>query len=128
MATQLRSGKIGLNHFLYRMHVLTVDSSECRCGWRKQDVKHILLFCPDFREARQRLLAEAGTTDARRMLTEAKGIKAAARWMVETGVIASFSLAGEQLVKSRLLRGPEKKSLVRKRRKKKKENAGGEGE
>ena len=91
-------------------------------------MKHILLFYPDFREARQRLLAEAGTTDARRMLTEAKGIKAAARWMVETGVIASFSLAGEQLVKSRLLRGPEKKSLVRKRRKKKKENAGGEGE
>ncbi len=48
--------------------------------------------------------------------------------MVETGVIASFSLAGEQLAKSRLPRGPEKKSLVRKRRKKKKENAGGEGE
>ncbi len=91
-------------------------------------MKHILLFCPDFREARQRLLAEAGTTDARRMLTEAKGIKAAARWMVETGVIASFSLAEEQLAKSRLLRGIEKETPVRKKRKKKKKkNAGAKG-
>jgi len=128
MATQLRSGKIGLNHFLYRMHVPTVDSGECLCGWRKQDVKHILFFCPEFREARRRLFAEAGTTNTRRILTEVKGIRAAARWMVETRVIASFSLAGEQLAKSRLPRGIEKETPARKKRKKKKKkNAGAEG-
>jgi len=128
MATQLRSGKIGLNHFLYRMHVPTVDSGECLCGWRKQDVKHILFFCPEFREARRRLFAEAGTTNTRRILTKVKGIRAAARWMVETRVIASFSLAGEQLAKSRLPRGIEKEIPARKKRtKKKKKNAGAEG-
>jgi len=48
--------------------------------------------------------------------------------MVETRVIASFSLAGEQLAKSRLPRGIEKEIPARKKRtKKKKKNAGAEG-
>ncbi len=43
-------------------------------------------------------------------------------------MIASFSLAGEQLAKSRLLRGIEKEIPARKKRtKKKKKNAGAEG-
>ncbi len=88
---------------------------------------HILFFCPEFREARQRLFIEAGTTDTRRMLTETKGIRAAARWMVETGVIVSFSLAREQLAKSKLPRGIETEGPVRKRRKRKKKSAGAEG-
>ncbi len=89
-------------------------------------MKHILFFCPKFREARQRLFIEAGTTDTRRMLTETKGIRAAARWMVETGVIASFSLAREQLAKSKLPRGIET-GPVRKKGKRKRKRAGAEG-
>ena len=91
-------------------------------------MKHILFFCPEFREARWRLFAEAGTTDTRRILTEVKGIRAAARWMVETGVIASFSLAGEQLARSRLPGDIEQEIPARKKRKKKKKkNAGAKG-
>ncbi len=45
--------------------------------------------------------------------------------MVETRVIASFSLAGEQLARSRLLQGIEQEIPARKKRKKKKKKTRG---
>ena len=106
VAVQMRSGKIGLNAFLNRIRVPGIDP-DCRCGWRRQDVKHILLFCPRSREDRPRLLAEAGTRDFQTMLTTTKGIRAAARWMVNSGWLNSFELASEQLQRSRLPLGVE---------------------
>ena len=84
VAIQMRSGKIGLNAFLNRIRVLGIDP-DCRCGWRRQDVKYILLFYPRSREDRLRLFAEAGTRDFQIMLTTTKGIRVAARWMVNSG-------------------------------------------
>ncbi len=106
VAVQMRSGKIGLNAFLNRIRVPGIDP-DCRCGWRRQDVKHILLFCPRSREDKPRLLAEAGTRDFQTMLTTTKGIRVAARWMVNSGWLNSFELASEQLQRSRLPLGVE---------------------
>ncbi|KAK6972214.1 hypothetical protein R3P38DRAFT_2418296, partial [Favolaschia claudopus] len=48
--TQLRTGHIGLNAFLHRIHA--VDSPNCpRCG-TPETVSHFLLSCPRFRDAR----------------------------------------------------------------------------
>ena len=106
VAVQMRSGKIGLNLFLNKMRVPGVDPG-CECGWRKQDVKHILLFCPKSQGDRPRLLTEAGTRDFQTMLTTTKGVRAAARWMVSSGWLHSFGLADEQLQQSRLPLGVE---------------------
>ena len=106
VAVQMRSGKIGLNVFLNRMGVPGIDP-DCKCGWRRQDVKHILLFCPKSYKDRPRLLAEAGTEDLQTMLTTVNGIRAAARWMINSGWLNSFGVASEQLQQSRLPPGVE---------------------
>ena len=112
IAIQMRSGKIGLNAFLSRMKVPGANP-DCECGWRKQDAKHVLLFCPRSREGRPRLLAEAGTEDFQTMLTSTRGVRAAARWMVKSRWLSSFDLAGEQLQRSKLPSEVEKTSKPR---------------
>ena len=42
---QLRSGKIGFNHFLYTRKVPGIEGPECLYGASKQDGKYVLLFC-----------------------------------------------------------------------------------
>ena len=106
VAVQMRSGKIGLNAFLNKMRVPGIDP-DCKCGWRKQDIKHILLFCPESHKDRPRLLAEAGTSDFQTMLTTVKESRAAARWMVNLGCLNSFEMASEQLQRSKLPLGVE---------------------
>ena len=106
-ATQIRSGKIGLNAFLNKMKVPGIDPN-CKCGWPVQDAKHVLLFCPESRETRPRLLADSGTSDFREMLTSTKGIRAAARWIIQSGGLSSYKMASEQLQKSSLPSGVKK--------------------
>lgn len=102
IAVQLRSGKNGLRHFLYKAKVPGVDSARCSCGWGKQDAKHILLYCPKLSSTRRELLKEAGTHNIRAMLSRPTGIRAAARWMVRTGYLTQYQLAKEQLSQSKL--------------------------
>ena len=69
---------------------------ECQCGWRKQDGKHITLFCPDYTEGRTEMLREAGTGCFDTMMSTKKGVRAAARWMVRADALHQFSLARVQ--------------------------------
>ena len=61
--TQMRIEKIGLAYFLHMCRVLDFYSEKYICGWRKQDVKYILLFCPELANRRQILIDNAGTQD-----------------------------------------------------------------
>ncbi len=77
--TQLRTEKTGLAYFLYRQRVPGVNSPGCEdCGWRKQDVKHVFMFCPRYQERRQLLINRAGTNDLYKMLITQKGAEAIA--------------------------------------------------
>ena len=76
---QLRSGKIGFNYFLSRIRVPGVLGLECQCGWRKQDGKHITLFCLDYTEGRTEMLREAGTGCFDTIISTKEGVRAAAR-------------------------------------------------
>lgn len=95
--TQMRTGKIGLAHFLYSRRVPDVWTASCACGWRCQDVKHIFMFCPMFQDRQRGLVQTAGTNDLHRMLTTPKGAKAATKWLIQTGLLGQYSLANEQL-------------------------------
>jgi len=44
---------------------------------------------------RAELIQDAGTTDFKEMLTQVRGIRAAARWMIKTGWLGQFLLAKE---------------------------------
>lgn len=41
---QRRTEKIGLAHFLYNGRVPHIQLASCNCGWRKQNVKHVLMI------------------------------------------------------------------------------------
>ena len=125
MAIQLRSGKNGFNHFLHKMKVPGVHSARCSCGWAKQDAKHVLLYCPELSQQRPELLKEAGTHDVRTILTESKGIRAAARWMVKSGWLGQYRLAKEQLSRTKLPLGiePRPKAPKEKKQAKRKQKA-----
>ena len=63
LATQVRSRNIRLRHFLFTRRVLGHDVPDCPCGWRRQDAKHIVLFCEIYAGSRRRLIKEAGIND-----------------------------------------------------------------
>lgn len=40
--------KIGLADFLFRRRVLGVGSAACQCGFSRQTIKHVLMFCLNY--------------------------------------------------------------------------------
>ncbi len=101
------------------MKVPGIRNAECSCGWRKQTVKHILLFCPELAKERRELIEQVGTSDYRQILTQKHGIRAAARWMIKIGRLDQFSLAQEQLARSKLPLGLDKETKNKKKGKEK---------
>ena len=95
LAIQLRTGNNGLAHFLHTVHAGNLTDASCSCGWRKQDATHILIACPLYADLRMDLFKRAGTGDSREILSSSKGIRAAARFMMATGLLPQFSLARE---------------------------------
>ena len=92
-AVQLRTTKIGLNEFLHKQRVPGIASPGCPCGWRKQDAKHVLLFCPNHQEGRQEMVRKAGTNDFTKLLLTKEGIRSAARWFIRSGILSQYLLA-----------------------------------
>lgn len=72
LAIQLRT-EVGFAAFLHARRVPGVLSPACQCGWRRQDPKHIIMFCPDHAATRDRLFEEAGTRQCEVMLAAKKG-------------------------------------------------------
>ena len=97
LAIQLRTGKVGFAAFLHARRVPDVLSPACQCGWRRQDPKHVIVFCPNHALTRNRLYEEAGTQQYQEMLSTRKGLRAVARWVMREGLLHQFSLAKEQI-------------------------------
>ena len=62
LATQIRTGKIGLADFLYRRRVPSVTSPACPCGWYRQTAKHVIMFCPPLYQGRGRVPSQLSQT------------------------------------------------------------------
>ncbi len=43
---QMRSGRTGLAHFLYKAHVLLYNTGQYECGQSQETPRHVLLHCP----------------------------------------------------------------------------------
>lgn len=81
----------------YECRVPGVLSPACQCGWRRQDPKHVTVFCPGHVTTRSRLYEGAGTQQYQKMLSTRRGLGALARWMMERGLQHLFLLAKEQI-------------------------------
>jgi len=95
MATLIRTEHIGLGAYLTKRRVPGARP-ECTCGYRAQTVKHILIFCPERQQARERLFREAGTSNWKDLARSRRGLTAAARWMIQEAVLDQFSLAKDE--------------------------------
>ena len=80
---QPRTKKVGFTAFLHARRVPDVISPACQCGWRRQDPKHVILFCPRHAHIRRRLLEAAGTDRYLEILSTGKGLGAVARWVMD---------------------------------------------
>jgi hypothetical protein len=95
VATLLCTEHIGLNDYLYRRKMPDYPSPLCDCGWPRQTVKHVLLFCPRFARDRDKMIQEASTSDYTTLLLTAQGIRAVTKWFLRQGILTQFSLASE---------------------------------
>ena len=97
VAIQLRTEKVGFAAFLHARRVPDVVSPACQCGWRQQDPKHIIIFCPNHAHNRRSLYEAAGTSRYQELMSTGKGLRAVARWVINEGLLSQFALAKEQI-------------------------------
>ena len=57
---RLRMNMTHLNHHLFSVN--KVDSPECKCGYRKEDVAHFVLQCPEYETQRNVMLDQISLT------------------------------------------------------------------
>ncbi len=103
LLTQLRTGKIGFNAFLYEMKVPNILSPNCDCPREESmTVEHILLNCPKWSTEREELIHPLRTTDIKEILTSKRGAKAAIRMIQRTKILDQFKRAVDQDIEQRL--------------------------
>lgn len=93
IATHIRTERIGLAAYLHSRQVPGYDSPKCSCGPFHQTAKHVLIYCEKHVNMRPQLFADGGTRDYRVLTSTAKGLKAAARFLMKTGILGQFKLA-----------------------------------
>ncbi len=87
----LRTEIIGLNAWLSVIRVPEV-LPRCTCGPQTQTVRHVILYCPQYRQ-RAQLFYQAGTSDFTKILSRPPGTQAAGRWLIECDILPHLRLA-----------------------------------
>lgn len=98
---QMRTGKIGLRHYLYQRGVPDMQDGDCRCGRATQTVRHVLLACPLFRNLRERYLVKPGGGlegggDVKTILNTPGLAVRAAKFMLRTGLLGQFGAVEQE--------------------------------
>jgi len=77
----LRTEILGLNDWLASINVPGI-SADCGCGWSRQTVHHILMFCPLYTNRRVNLVRRTRSEEMWRMLSSPEKVQATARWFI----------------------------------------------
>ncbi|EED20329.1 conserved hypothetical protein [Talaromyces stipitatus ATCC 10500] len=89
---QLRTERIGLAHYLWRIN--RREQLYCACGLSGQSVRHILMECPLYENERglmwSRIKGFRRTTDLQALLKEKKAAIAIAQFIIDTRVLDQF--------------------------------------
>jgi hypothetical protein len=93
---QARTGKIGLNKFLYQRRVPEYVSAQCQCQGGEETVRHLVLYCPRQRNRREGLMIN-GHIDYRQLIGTSKGAQALSKWLIQSGRLGQYSLAKQLL-------------------------------
>ena len=96
----MRSMRIALRHFLYKINA--TDSDRCPCGEGSQTPKHVLLQCQTYGDLRKQLfdqLFRAGVsnpTDYDAIVSDPLAIRYIAKFMHQTGLLVQFQHAEQE--------------------------------
>jgi hypothetical protein len=94
LLTQLRTGKIGFNEFLFKRKVPGIQSKKCACDQGEMSVRHILLSCPQWEEEREEELRDM-RRDLKEILGTKHGATAAIRLILRTGLLKQFKATAQ---------------------------------
>jgi hypothetical protein len=98
LAIQLRTGRNGLDAFLFQARVPSVPSPICSCGRGRQTAKHVLIFCPRHAGAWHELRDEQGhLPDFSKLLGTAEGLRKTTKWVMQRGILGQFRGARDAL-------------------------------
>jgi ribonuclease HI len=67
---QMRTGKIGLRHYLYSRNVPDIEDDRCRCGQSSQTVAHVLLSCRQYAQLREAVWWEEDKNGRKKRITK----------------------------------------------------------
>ncbi len=79
LITQMRTERIKLACYLHAKKMSTFVNSTCVCGYDKQTLRHVLLFCSSFWKKRESMFIVDETHDYHKFLFTAKNLKAAVK-------------------------------------------------
>lgn len=90
---QIRTGKIGLNDFLFSVN--KAESDRCNCPETpKQTAVHVLTTCPNWNQLREETLwAGTANRDMKTFLNEPTTARRAAMFMAKTGLLGQLGIA-----------------------------------
>ena len=95
IAMQLISEHIGFNSYLHRRHVPGADSPRCHCGYPSQNVKHMIMACPDWAIGRGEILRKAENRSFEAMMNNPKDMARITKWIQKEGRLEQFRLTLE---------------------------------
>jgi ribonuclease HI len=91
---QMRSMRIALNRFLFK--IKAVESDECYCSEGSQTPRHILMQCPLYADLRQTFLDKirmtdlGDSTDYDAIVSHSQATRYVAEFMLQTGLLGQF--------------------------------------
>jgi ribonuclease HI len=91
---QMRSMRIALNHFLFK--IKAADSDECYCGEGSQTPRHILMQCPLYADLRKTFLDKirmtdlGDSTDYDAIISHSQATRYVAEFTLQTGLLGQF--------------------------------------
>jgi hypothetical protein len=92
---QLRTGKTGTARFLHKRGVPSYNTPLCRCRRGIGTPAHLLLRCKIYQSSRH-LLGRPGLS-FRELVSDKAQVASTVEWVIRTGELRQFDLAGELL-------------------------------
>jgi hypothetical protein len=93
----MRTKRIKLIDYFFFRRILIVLTSDCFYEHSRQTLQHILFFCRDWSENRQRMLRDDETMNMSKLLSISKNLKISIIWLMKINLLTQFSLIREYL-------------------------------